>query len=98
MCPQSVGVATTKPAGSESVNATPVKEVVVLAFVIVKVREVVAFTSMVPAPNVFVIDGGDRTVKVAVEVFPIPPLVELTWTLFVLVPAVGTQNIDAEIT
>ena len=49
-----------------------------MAFVIVKLKEVVAFTSMVPAPNVFVMAGGDRTVNVAVEVFPVPPLVELT--------------------
>ena len=83
-----LGVPTTNPAGNVSVNATPVKEVVVFAFVIVKVKEVVAFTSMVPAPNVFVIDGGERTVKLAVEVFPVPPLVELIWTLFVFVPAV----------
>ena len=40
-----LGVATTKPAGSESVNATPVKDVLALGFVIAKVREVVPFRS-----------------------------------------------------
>ena len=73
-----LGVATTKPAGNESVNATPVKDVVVLALVIVKLKDVVPFTPIVPAPNVLVIEGADITVKVAVEVFPDPPLVELT--------------------
>ena len=83
-----LGVATTKPAGNVSVNATPVKEVLALGFVIVKLKEVVPFKAMVPAPNVFVIEGGVSTVKVAVEVFPVPPLVELTVTLLVSVPAV----------
>ena len=73
-----LGVATTKPAGNVSVNATPVKEVLALGFVIVKVKDVVPLTPMVPAPNVFVIEGGDITVNVAVEVFPVPPLVEVT--------------------
>ena len=73
-----LGVATTKPAGNVSVNATPVREVLALEFVIVKLREVDAFRAIVPAPNVLVIEGGERTVKVAVEVFPVPPLVELT--------------------
>ena len=79
-----LGVATTRPAGNVSVNATPVKDVVALAFVIVKVKEVVPLTSMVPTPNVFVMEGGDRTVNVAVEVLPVPPLVELAVTLLVL--------------
>ena len=83
-----LGVATTNPAGNESVNATPVREVLALGFVIVKFREVVPFTPMVPTPNVLVIEGGDRTVNVAVDVLPVPPLVELTVTLLVLVPAV----------
>ena len=82
------GVATTKPAGNVSVNATPVREVLALEFVIVKLREVVPLTPMVPAPNVLVIDGGDRTVNVAVDVFPVPPFVELTVTLLLLDPTV----------
>ena len=73
-----LGVATTNPTGNESVNATPVKELLALGLVIVKVKDVVAPTSTVPAPNVLVIDGGDRTVSVAVDVFPVPPLVEVT--------------------
>ena len=83
-----LGVATTNPAGNESVNDTPVKELLALGFVIVKVKDVVVPTSMVPAPNVLVMEGGDRTVSVAVDVFPVPPFVELTFTLFVFVPLV----------
>ena len=92
-----LGVATTKPAGNVSVNATPVKEVLALAFVIVKVRDVVAFTSIVPAPNVLVIEGGERTIKVAVEVFPVPPLVEFTWTLFVSVPLAVARTLTLKL-
>ena len=55
-----LGVATTKPAGNVSVNATPVKEELALGFVIVKVKEVVALRSMVPTPKVFVIEGGEE--------------------------------------
>ena len=73
-----LGVATTKPAGNESVNATPVKDVLALGFVIAKVKEVVPLGAIVPTPKVFVIDGGDKTINVAVEVLPVPPLVELT--------------------
>ena len=73
-----LGVATTKPAGSESVNATPVKDVLALGFVIAKVREVVPLGAIVPTPKVFVIAGGDKTVNVAVEVFPVRPFVEVT--------------------
>ena len=46
-----LGVATTKPAGNVSVNATPVKEELVLAFVIVKLKEVVPLRAIVPTPK-----------------------------------------------
>jgi hypothetical protein len=42
------------------------------------VREVVPFNGIVAAPNTFVIAGGLATVKFAVAVLPVPPLVELT--------------------
>ena len=44
------GVATTKPAGSVSVKATPVRLVEALGFVTVKLRVVVPFSAIVEAP------------------------------------------------
>lgn len=72
------GVATTRPAGRLSVNAIPFNVTPVLGFVMVKVSEVVPFSGMLAAPNTFVIDGGAATVRFAVAVLPVPPLVELT--------------------
>jgi hypothetical protein len=62
------GVATTRPAGKLSVNATPFN--VRFAFVLesVNVRLVVPFNGMVSAPKAFVIAGGLITVKLAEEV------------------------------
>lgn len=72
------GVATTSPAGRLSVNATPLNATPVLGFVMVKVREVVPFSGIVAAPNALAIEGGVTTVKLAVAVLPVPPLVEVT--------------------
>jgi len=44
----------------------------------VKVSEVDPFNGMLAAPNALVIVGGVATVRLAVAVFPVPPLVELT--------------------
>lgn len=73
------GVDTANPAGSVSVKATPVSEVVfATGFVIVNVKLVVPFTGIVAAPKAFAIDGGATTVSVAVLLaVPVPPLVEL---------------------
>src|SRR5205814_10602755 len=60
-----LGVATTKPAGSVSVNATPVRAVPVLGLVIVNVRLVVTFTLMLAAAKGVVIVGGGMTVMLA---------------------------------
>jgi len=74
-----LGVATTSPAGSASVNATPVSASVVLGLLIWKVSDVVAFAWMLAAPNALVMVGALATVSVAVLlVAPIPPFVELT--------------------
>src|SRR5437868_2361635 len=43
---------------------------------------------MLLAPNAFEIAGGATTVKLALEVFPVPPWVEATLTLLLLTPAV----------
>ena len=56
-----VPVATVNPAGSVSVNATPVSAVPALGLVIVNVSEVVAFSGIVVGLNAFAIDGGAMT-------------------------------------
>src|SRR5882724_9087626 len=84
------GVATTKPAGSVSVNATPVRGMVLAAgFVIVKLKLVEPFSGIVAAPNALVMVGGVATARFAVAVLPVPPLVELT------LPVVLTKFPDA---
>jgi len=55
------GVATTRPLGRVSVNATPVRELLGLGFVITNVNDVEAPLRIWPAPKVFVIDGGPST-------------------------------------
>ena len=68
------GVATTIPAGSASVNATPVSATVFAAgFVIVNVSEVDPFNETLAAPNAFAIEGGASTVTLADAVPPVPP-------------------------
>jgi hypothetical protein len=44
----------------------------------VNVNEVVPFNGMLAAPNALAIDGGEATVRSALAVLPVPPLVELT--------------------
>src|SRR5262245_65121462 len=46
-----LGVATTRPLGRLSMKATPVSATVLFEFVIVKLRVVVPFSGMVPAPR-----------------------------------------------
>src|SRR6185312_13997419 len=43
------------------------------------VSDVVPFSGMLAAPNALAIDGGAATVKLAVAVLPVPPLVEVTF-------------------
>jgi hypothetical protein len=72
------GVETTKPAGSASVNATPASAIDALGFEMVKVSDVEPASPMEAEPKVFVMLGGVATVKFAVAVLPVPPLVEVT--------------------
>lgn len=73
------GVATTKPEGKLSVNATPVSATPFAGgLVIVKVRDVEPPNPMLAAPNALAMTGGLATVRFADAVFPVPPLVELT--------------------
>src|SRR5882724_622054 len=73
------GVATTKPAGRLSVNATPVSATPAFGFVMVKVSEVEPFSGIVAAPNALLIVGGAATVRLADAVLPVPPFVEVTF-------------------
>jgi D-ribose pyranose/furanose isomerase RbsD len=82
------GVETTRPAGSVSVKATPVRATVVFGLVTVKLSEVEPFSGMLAAPKTFAMVGGATTVMEALEVLPVPPLVEVTWTLLFFTPAV----------
>jgi hypothetical protein len=80
--PHTVAVllATVKPAGSVSVNATPVNAKALAAgFVIVNCSAVVPFTTIVEGLNALAIEGGEPTVRFAVAVFPVPPLVDDTF-------------------
>src|SRR5882724_604807 len=59
------GVATIKPAGSASVNATPFSVKLTLVLLSVKVRLVEPFRGIVTAPKAFAIVGGLMTVMLA---------------------------------
>ncbi len=72
------GVEITRSAGSASVKLTPVRAVPELGFWMLKLSVVAPFSGMVAAPNALVIIGAERTVMLAFEVLPVPPLLELT--------------------
>src|SRR5579862_6566591 len=69
--------ATTSPSGRLSVNATPLAGDV-FGLEIAKLKVVVPLSGMLAAPNAFVMLGGLATVRFALAVFPVPPLVEVT--------------------
>src|SRR5260221_480463 len=54
----------------------------------VKVSEVEPPSETLAAPNALMITGGATTVMLALEVLPVPPSVEVTWTLLFFTPAV----------
>src|SRR6185437_1020342 len=61
------------------------------------VSDVVPFSGMLAAPKAFVIDGGEATVKLAVAVLPVPPLVEVTFPVVLVncpaaAPVTVTEN------
>jgi hypothetical protein len=76
--------------GSVSLNATPLRSpaAVVFGLLIVNVTVVVPFRGMLAAPKALLMVGGPTTVIEALEVFPVPPSVEVTWTLLFFAPAV----------
>ena len=93
------GVFTTSPAGSVSVNATPVTEDTVLGLVMVKLKLVVPLIPIVDAPNAFVIVGGNvLTVTLAEAVLPVPPSFELIVpVVLLLTPAVVPVTFTAKV-
>jgi hypothetical protein len=82
-----LGVEIKRPEGRVSVKPIPCSVVAALLFNRVKLREVELPTAMLAAPNDLLMVGGDTTVRLALAVFPVPPLVEVTWTLLFNVPA-----------
>src|SRR5689334_3437193 len=88
--PSPFGVATTRPAGSVSVNATPVSATAFAAgLVMVKVNVETPFTPMAVGLKALAIDGGATTFSEAEAVPPVPPSVEVTFPVVLfLVPAV----------
>src|SRR5205807_7559760 len=73
-------LATVKPVGSVSVNATPVSGSTLAAgLVMVKVSEVVAFKAMVLGLNTLAIEGGASTFTLGEAVPPVPPSVQVTF-------------------
>jgi len=75
-----LGVETTRPAGRVSLKPTPVNVVVVLLFWMVKLSEVEPFNGTLAAPkNLMITGGAGSTVRLAEAVFPVPPLVEVTF-------------------
>ena len=100
--PQTVAeaLATVRPVGSVSVNATPVSATAFAAgFVIVKVSDVVAFRAMLLGLNTLAIEGGATTLMEAEAVPPVPPSVEVTLPVVLFcvpaaVPVTFTENVQ----
>ena len=102
--PQTVAVAfaTVRPVGSVSVKATPVRDTVFAAgLVMVNVREVVAFSAIVEGLKTLAMDGGATTLILAEAVPPVPPSVEVTLPVVLFcrpaaVPVTLTENVQEE--
>src|SRR5258708_161175 len=96
---RALGVATTSPAGSVSVKATPVSAAVLAAgLVMVKVSEVVPFSGTAGAPKALAIDGGASTLMLVEAVPPVPPSVEVTLPVVLFfVPAVVPVTFTAKV-
>lgn len=94
-----VELATVRPVGSVSANATPSSEVVFpVGLVMVKFSEVVAFNAIADGLNTFAIDGGATTKMLALPVLPVPPSVEVTAEVVLLAvpaatPVTFTENV-----
>ena len=82
-----LGVEMIRPAGSVSVKPTPERLCAVLVFCSVKLSVVEPFKGMVATPKDLAIVGGVTTVSEAVDVLPVPTVVEDTVTLLFFTPA-----------
>jgi hypothetical protein len=90
-------LATVKPVGKMSVNATPVSATALAAgLVMVNVSEVVAFSAMDAGLNTLAIDGGATTLILAEAVPPVPPSADVTLpvVLFFVPPVVPVTFIE----
>src|SRR5579864_1824194 len=79
-----LGVDTTSPAGSGSVNATPDSAIAALGLVMVKRSDVEPARPMEAAPKALEMEGGVATVTVAVAIPPVPPFAEVTGPVVLL--------------
>ena len=86
---------TVSPVGSVSVNATPVSDIVLGdGLMIVNCNELVVFSAICAGLKILLMLGGATTVRLADAVFPVPPLVELTFpVVFVYAPAVAPVTV-----
>ena|SRR6266481_14120 len=82
-------VATVRPAGNESLKATPVRPTVEFELAKLKDKVVEPFNGTDEAPNPFVMVGGTTTVIDVVPLIPAPPSIDVTETLLFLTPAVA---------
>jgi hypothetical protein len=83
-----LGVATTKPVGNVSANATPVSATVFPAgFVIVNASVLAPFSGIDVGENALLIAGGATTVTLAVPALPVPPSFEVACTELFCSPA-----------
>jgi len=95
-----VPLITVKPAGSVSVNATPVSATVfAVGLVIVNPSDVVPLMLMSEGVNAFAIEGGATTNKAALPVLPVPPSFDVTADVVLLtvpaaVPVTLTENVQ----
>ncbi len=76
--PVTVVEANFSPAGNVSVNAMPLRALERLGLVSVKLSVLLLLSGTLLGLNVLLIVGGETTMMLALEVFPVPPLVELT--------------------
>jgi hypothetical protein len=88
-----LGLDTSKPVGSVSEKASPVRVTTEFGFVRVNARPVVPPGSSVRTfPKLLVRLGGVATVKVAVAVFPVPKLEVTAWVVLTLMPSVEVMG------
>jgi len=100
--PQTVAeaLATVRPVGNVSVNATPVSGSTLAAgLVIVNVSDVVPFNAMLAGLNTLAMEGGASTLIEAEAVPPVPPSVEVTLPVVLFckpaaIPVTFTENVQ----